>query len=460
MSKIKTIFVCTDCGSDSTKWQGQCPSCHAWNTFKELKSPSSSKNQSSTAYSGLSSNGIRLLSDIGLEQKPRLPTQLTELDRVLGGGFFPGSVILLGGDPGAGKSTMLMQVMGNMAQHKSLYITGEESLDQLAGRAKRLNINVDNLIVAAETNVEKIAQFVQTQKPTLLFIDSIQVMQLPSADGSPGGVTQVKESAAFLTRLAKQTGTTTIFVGHITKEGSLAGPKVLEHMIDCFIMLESNTDARYRMLRSHKNRFGTVNELGVFLMTETGLKEVANPSAIFLSKSQEITSGSVITVLWEGTRPLLVEIQSLVDTQQANIPKRIAMGIESQRLVMQLAVLQKHGLIHLSDQDVFLNIVGGVRSNETSTDLAIHVATASSLRNQPLTSELIVFGEVGLSGEVRPVPNGELRIKEARKHGFRHAIVPFRNKPQKPVEGIEIYPIKNLSEALEISSSLLEETTA
>jgi DNA repair protein RadA/Sms len=370
---------------------------------------------------------------------------------VLGGGLVHGSAILIGGNPGAGKSTLLLQVTCELAKSRSvLYVTGEESLQQVAMRAARLGLKASQLQLFSETSVEQIVLTVEANKPAVLVVDSIQVMHTDSIESAPGSVSQVRECAAYLTRMAKQTGTILILVGHVTKDGTIAGPKVLEHMIDCSLMLEGDEDNRFRTLRSIKNRFGAVNELGVFAMMESGLKEVKNPSAIFLNRGAEKLPGSVVTVFWEGTRPLLVEIQALVDDASAGYPKRVAVGLDQNRMSMLLAILNKHAGLHCTDQDVFLNVVGGLRANETSADLAALAAVISSFRERALPEGLIVLGEVGLSGEIRPVSSGQERIAEAAKHGFTQAIVPFANMPRQPIKGIEVKGIKRLAELLEL----------
>ena len=447
--KPKTAFVCTDCGAEHAKWQGQCQSCQEWNTLSQvnigpIKEPR-------VGFAGTRAEAKKL-GAVETVETARIATTFGELDRVLGGGLVPGSVVLMGGDPGAGKSTLLLQVCTRLAEAGQgvLYVTGEESLSQLALRARRLELPVAELEVAAETRGEVIANLVQSVKPAILVLDSIQVMQLESVESTPGSVTQVRETAAFFTRLAKETGTVVILVGHVTKEGSLAGPKVLEHMIDCFMMLDSPAASRYRTLRGQKNRFGAVNELGVFAMTDLGMKEVANPSAIFLQRGEIDAPGSLVTVTWEGTRPLLVELQALVDQAQSGYPKRVAVGLDQQRLAMHLAVLHRHCGITLADQDVFANVVGGVRIAETGADLATLLAVLSSFRNRALPKDLIVFGELGLTGEMRPVANGEQRLSEARKHGFKRAIVPFANRPKQVLEGMVVHGVKNLSSALDV----------
>ncbi|MFU8815690.1 MAG: DNA repair protein RadA [Pseudomonadales bacterium] len=446
--KIKTAYVCSDCGAEHMKWQGQCGTCSAWNSLTRLNV--TPVKEAGLGFAG-SRSEIKRLAEVEPEQAVRLPTGFSELDRVLGGGLVTGSVVLIGGDPGAGKSTLLLQVCTQLAAAvEVLYVTGEESLHQLALRAQRLNLPADRLSVASETRGEAIARLMEEQKFDVLVLDSIQVMQMESVDSTPGSVTQVRETAAFFTRLAKQTGVVVILVGHVTKEGSLAGPKVLEHMIDCFMMLDSPAGSRYRTLRGIKNRFGEVNELGVFAMTELGMKEVANPSAIFLQRGELDSPGSVVTVTWEGTRPLLVELQALVDVVQGGYARRVAVGLEAQRLAMHLAVLHRHCGITLADQDVFANVVGGVRITETGADLAALLAVLSSFRNRILPKDLIVFGELGLTGEVRPVANGQQRLAEARKHGFRRAIVPFANRPKEAIAGMAVHGVKSLSGALEV----------
>ncbi|GGF75640.1 DNA repair protein RadA [Alteromonas lipolytica] len=452
MAKRKTAFVCSDCGAEFPRWQGQCSECKAWNTISEfVVSPAKSVARGNlSGYAGQTQSQIQTLNEINVEDLPRFSSGLKELDRVLGGGIVPGSAILIGGSPGAGKSTLLLQVMCTQAtQHKALYVTGEESLQQVAMRAKRLGLPDDKLMMLAETNVETICDLALKQKPQLMVIDSIQVMHVADVQSAPGSVSQVRESAAYLTRFAKQHHIAMFIVGHVTKDGSLAGPKVLEHCIDCSMMLEGESDGRFRTLRSHKNRFGAVNELGVFGMTDKGVKEVSNPSAIFLSRGDSQAPGSVVMVIWEGTRPLLVEIQALVDYSQLNNPRRIAVGLEQNRLAMLLAVMHRHGNVQMNDQDVFVNVVGGVKVSETAADLALLVAMISSFRNRALPRELIVFGEVGLAGEIRPVPNGSERLSEAVKHGFKRAIVPKANAPKQKIDGLTVIPVTKLSDALE-----------
>lgn len=452
MAKRKTAFVCSDCGAEFPRWQGQCNDCQAWNTLTEvvIGNDKHSPERNLKGYAGQTHAKVETLDKIDLAALPRFTSDFKELDRVLGGGIVPGAAMLIGGSPGAGKSTLLLQVMCLLAEGKStLYVTGEESLQQVAMRAQRLALPTSKLKVLAETNVETICELALFHKPEIMVIDSIQVMHVADIQSAPGSVSQVRESAAFLTRFAKQHHIAMFLVGHVTKEGNLAGPKVLEHCIDCSMMLEGESDSRYRTLRGTKNRFGAVNELGVFAMTDKGLKEVNNPSAIFLSRDEQASPGSIVMVVWEGTRPLLVEIQALVDYSQMSNPRRIAVGLESNRLNMLLAVLHRHGNVQMNDQDVFVNVVGGVRVMETSADLSLLLAMISSFRNHTLPQELIAFGEVGLAGEIRPVPNGTERIMEAAKHGFKKAIVPKGNKPKHSIQGIEIVAVSRLSEALE-----------
>lgn len=450
----KTAYVCNDCGAEFSRWQGQCSACKAWNTISEVRlisASNSTKNDRFSGYAGETRAKIQTLSEISLQETPRFTSGFKELDRVLGGGIVPGSAILIGGHPGAGKSTLLLQVMCGLAKNMTaLYVTGEESLQQVAMRANRLNLPTDKLNMLSETSVEKICNLADQLKPQIIVVDSIQVMHLSDIQSSPGSVAQVRECASFLTRYAKTRQVAIIMVGHVTKDGTLAGPKVLEHAIDCSLLLEGEADSRFRTLRSHKNRFGAVNELGVFGMTEQGLREVKNPSAIFLSRGDEQTPGSSVMVLWEGTRPLLVEIQALVDHSMLANPRRVAVGLEQNRLALLLAVLHRHGGLQMSDQDVFVNVVSGVKVGETGADLALLLALISSFRNRPLPQDLVVFGEVGLAGEIRPVTSGQERISEAAKHGFKRAIVPFANKPKSAVENMEVFTVKKLSDALAI----------
>ncbi len=453
MARQKTAFVCNECGSDYAKWQGQCADCGAWNTLAEVRlGPAGGRRRPGAAaregFAGALA-GARVLGEIDLDEQPRFSTGATEFDRVLGGGLVPGSAILIGGNPGAGKSTLLLQTLCHLAAAmEALYVTGEESPQQVAMRARRLALPTDRLKLMAETEVETIVGAAREARPRVLVVDSIQVVHTPEVTSAPGSVSQVRECAATLIRYAKQSGTVLFLVGHVTKDGALAGPKVLEHMIDTSILLEGGEDSRFRTLRGQKNRFGAVNELGVFAMTDQGLREVRNPSAIFLDRGSEPASGSAVMVVWEGTRPLLVEIQALVDDSPLGNPRRLAVGLEQNRLAMLLAVLHRHGGLQVGDQDVFANVVGGVRVLETSADLALLLAIVSSYRDRPLPRDLVIFGEVGLSGEIRPVPSGQERLTEAAKHGFRRAIVPRGNAPRKEIAGMQVQAVSKLSEAL------------
>ena len=450
MAKVKSIYQCQDCGVTSSQWAGQCAGCQAWNTLVESVQAAEPAKGRPVGYAGTIPERSKL-SAIRPERLARLSSGYSEFDRVLGGGFVPGSVILLGGAPGAGKSTLLLQVTTLLSANKPcLYVTGEESLEQIALRAQRLGLNGDQLECVSETRVEAIAAMVEQVKPSLIVVDSVQVMQVESLSGAPGSVGQVRESAAQLTRLAKATGVIVLLVGHVTKEGALAGPKVLEHIIDASLLLEGDSGGRFRTLRAHKNRFGSVGELGVFAMTETGLREVKNPSAIFLSRPDSVAPGSSVICTWEGTRPLLVEVQALVDSSLGGSPKRIAVGLDGQRLAMLLAILHRHGHVQLGDQDVFVNAVGGVKVTETGADLGLLLACVSSFRGRPIPKHWVVFGEVGLSGEVRPVASGQERIREAAKHGFTKAIVPAANAPKQSINGIDVCRVERISQVLEL----------
>ncbi|WP_316673338.1 DNA repair protein RadA [uncultured Tolumonas sp.] len=453
MAKSKVAYVCNECGAESARWQGQCSECKAWNTITEIRlGPSATTNKMQrTGYAGELTSKVQTLAEVSLAELPRISSGYKELDRVLGGGIVPGSAMLIGGHPGAGKSTLLLQTMCSLADRMPvLYVTGEESLQQVAMRAHRLGLPNDKLRMLAETSVEQICHLALQEKPAVMVIDSIQVMHVADVTSSPGSVSQVRESAAHLTRFAKQHQVAIFMVGHVTKDGALAGPKVLEHCVDCSVLLEGDADSRYRTLRCQKNRFGAINELGVFAMTSQGMKEVSNPSAIFLNRGEAESAGSVVMVIWEGTRPLLVELQALVDYSQLANPRRLAVGAEHNRLAMLLAVMHRHGGIQMSDQDVFINVVGGVKVEETSADLALIAAMVSSFRDNPLPKDLIIFGEVGLSGEIRPVPSGQERLQEAAKHGFRQAIIPKANMPKHEITGMKIMPVTCLQEAIEL----------
>jgi len=452
MAKSKTQYICKSCGAIHNKWNGQCNDCQAWNTLEETVVQNTSTANTSPSrfqnYSGEVSR-VKSISEINLKEIPRITTVISELDRVLGGGLVQGSVILIGGDPGIGKSTILIQTMASLGNLRSLYVTGEESLQQVSMRAKRLQLNLEPLRLLTETCVERIIEHASIEKPDVMVIDSIQTIHTEELTSAPGSVSQVREATARLTRFAKQTNTSLFIAGHVTKEGTLAGPRVLEHMVDTVLYFEGDPGGRYRILRAVKNRFGAVNELGVFAMTEAGLIGVNNPSAIFLSRHEEPVPGSVIMVTREGTRPLLVEVQALVDDSHGQQARRVVIGLEQNRIAMLLAVLHRHGGVSMFDQDVFINVVGGMKISETAADLPLILAALSSFRNRPHPADLVVFGEIGLAGEIRPVPNGEERLKEAYKHGFKRAIVPKGNLPQQPIKGMKIMTALRLEDALE-----------
>lgn len=453
MTKTKIIFTCQHCDAQYSKWQGQCAECQKWNTIAEAVALANPKteNPRMAGFAGVLSE-ITLMTDVKIEAHARIKSGLDEFDLILGGGLVSDSAVLIGGDPGVGKSTILLQILSHMSKtHRPLYVTGEESLQQLALRAKRLNLPMENLSLLAETNVEKILMNAENFQPKIMVIDSIQTMYTDLIPSAPGGVSQVRESAAKLVMYAKQKGIALFIVGHVTKDGTIAGPRVLEHMVDAVLYFEGQSDSRYRVIRAVKNRFGAVNEVGIFAMTESGLKQVSNPSAIFLSGHQTPVAGSITTVVWEGSRPLLVEVQALVDESHLANPRRVTVGLDHNRLSMLLAVLNRHAGIATYDQDVFVNAVGGLRVMETSADLALVLSVISSLKNKCLSSDLIVFGEIGLSGEIRPVPSGQERIREAAKHGFKRAIVPKGNAPKSAaVHGMEIIAVDQLQKALQV----------
>lgn len=451
MAKAKTIYTCTECGASEPKWQGQCPSCMAWNTLVEsIEESTNATNRYANKFDGLNqSSTLQKLSSIKAADIERTPTGISEFDRVLGGGLVEGGVVLIGGDPGIGKSTLLLQVLCHLGKSaQAIYVSGEESPQQIAMRAKRLGLDASSVEILAEINLEKILATLHTHKPNIVVIDSIQTVYSEALQSAPGSVAQVRECSAQLTRLAKQLGITVILVGHVTKEGSLAGPRVLEHIVDTVLYFEGDQNSSFRLIRAFKNRFGAVNELGVFAMTEHGLREVSNPSALFLSHHETQVAGSCITVTMEGTRPLLIEIQALVDESHAPNPKRLCVGLEQNRLAMLLAVLHRHVGVACFDQDVFINAVGGVKIAEPAVDLAVILSIFSSLKNKPLESKLIVFGEVGLAGEVRPVQGGQMRLKEAAKLGFTKAIVPKANAPKTKISGLEVVAVERLEQAL------------
>ena len=456
MSKsARTVYACTECGAQSPKWAGQCGDCGAWNSLQEtVAAPLAKADSRFGGYAGgVDAAAIRNLSDVVAQDTQRIPTGLDELDRVLGGGLVTGSVVLIGGDPGIGKSTLLVQALALLSGRMSaLYVSGEESAEQISLRAHRLGLPTERLRLLTETCVERILALIAKDQPRVLVLDSIQTLYTESLQSAPGSVAQVRESAARLVRFAKQTGTSLFLVGHVTKEGALAGPRVLEHMVDTVLYFEGESGSPFRLVRAIKNRFGAVNELGVFAMTDTGLRQVSNPSAIFLSRHEQEVAGSCILVTREGTRPLLVEVQALVDQSPLANPRRVALGLEQNRLSMLLAVMHRHGGIAVFDQDVFLNVVGGVRVTEPAADLPVLLAVLSSLRDRPVPRGLATFGEVGLAGEIRPVPNGQERLLEAAKHGFGRVIVPCANAPKKPIAGLEVVAVSRIGEAIDALS--------
>lgn len=456
MAKAKIQYSCTACGASHSKWAGQCGDCGEWNTMSETITAITTNNRQ--GFAGKRANArIEALEDIQMQEEMRTATRISELDRVLGGGLVHGSVTLIGGDPGIGKSTLLTQTLASLSQTMPcLYVTGEESLQQVSLRAHRLGLEGKGLKLLSETCVENIITLASEQNPKVIVIDSIQTIYTEALQSAPGAVAQVRESAAQLVRFAKQSGTALFLVGHVTKEGTLAGPRVLEHMVDTVLYFEGDPGERYRMIRAIKNRFGAVNELGIFAMTEEGLKTVSNPSAIFLSRHEEPVPGSIITVTREGSRPLLIELQSLVDESHSNNPRRVCLGLDPNRLNMLLAVMHRHAGIAMFDQDVFINIVGGVRVTETSADTALILASLSSFRDKPLPNQLFTFGEVGLAGEIRPVTNGQERLREAAKHGFKQAIIPKANMPRKgeTIAGLDIIAVQRVSELIDAAISL------
>lgn len=456
--KVKTVYICNQCGAEHPRWQGQCKSCGEWNTLEETTlhagGPKSERTvqRSMSGFAGAADGKIENLSTVKVQQTPRMPTGYGEFDRVLGGGIVPGSVVLIGGNPGAGKSTLLLQTVCQLSTStRVLYVTGEESLEQVALRAQRLKLPTGQVRIGAETSIDNIIAMAMQEKPSVLVVDSIQVMHVNDVESAPGSVSQVREAAAALTQFAKRTGIAVFLVGHVTKEGSLAGPKVLEHCVDCSVLLEAGNDMRYRTLRCHKNRFGAVNEIGVFAMTDHGMHEIKNPSAIFLNRQEQVAPGSLATVVWEGSRPLLVELQGLVDISQYGNPRRLSLGTDANRLSMLLSVLHRHAGIQLADQDVFVNVVGGIKIDSTSADVPLILALLSSFTERPISRTTIAFGEIGLTGEIRPVQSGLERLNEAEKQGFLQAIVPKDNCPEnKQLGRMQVVPVKNIQELVDL----------
>jgi DNA repair protein RadA/Sms len=448
-TRARTQYVCSECGASAPKWQGQCPACNAWNTLSESRiEPADKGSNRFAALAGVAP--VQTLGDVEAREMPRRSTGIDEFDRVLGGGLVEGGVVLIGGDPGIGKSTLLLQALAAMSSRcKVLYVSGEESSAQVALRARRLGLDGGQVRLLAEIGLERIQRTLAAEQPQVAVIDSIQTLYSAELQSAPGSVAQVRECAAQLTRVAKQSGVSLVFVGHVTKEGALAGPRVLEHMVDTVLYFEGDTHSSFRLVRAFKNRFGAVNELGVFAMTDRGLKGVANPSALFLSQHEQQVPGSCVMVTQEGSRPLLVEVQALVDAAHVPNPRRLSVGLEQQRLAMLLAVLHRHAGVATFDQDVFVNAVGGVRIQEPAADLAVLLAILSSMRNRPLPRGMVAFGEVGLAGEVRPAPRGQERLREAAKLGFSIAVIPKANAPKQKIEGLEVIAVERLEQALE-----------
>ena len=450
MAKVRSQFVCTECGGSTPKWAGRCPQCGAWNTLQETTLEPLGRATPPNRFAPLApAGGVQWLDSVESAEVPRFATGAEEFDRVLGGGLVPGSVVLIGGDPGIGKSTLLLQALAHLSVAVPvLYVSGEESAAQVAMRARRLGVDASKVPFLPEIGLERVLAAIETTKPSVVVVDSIQTLYTESLSSAPGSVAQVRDCAAQLTRLAKQTGVTVVMIGHVTKEGTLAGPRVLEHMVDTVLYFEGDTHSSYRLVRAFKNRFGAVNELGVFAMTDRGLRGVANPSALFLSQHDRQVPGSCVLVTQEGSRPLLVEVQALVDTAHVPNPRRLSVGLEPARLAMLLAVLHRHAGIACFDQDVFINAVGGVKIGEPAADLAVLLAIVSSMKDRPLPRGLAVFGEVGLAGEIRPSPRGQERLREAAKLGFSKVIAPRANLPKKAIEGLEVIAVERIDAAL------------
>jgi DNA repair protein RadA/Sms len=449
VAKVRTQYVCSECGGSTPKWAGRCPACSAWNTLQEAVVEAARPAVANRFAPLAASGGVQMLDEVVAAEVPRFSTGQEEFDRVLGGGMVPGSVVLIGGDPGIGKSTLLLQALAHLAQTLPvLYVSGEESPSQVALRARRLGVDGSRVPMLPEIGLERIVAGIEAHKPAVVVVDSIQTLYTEQLTSAPGSVAQVRDCAAQLTRLAKQSGVSVVMIGHVTKEGTLAGPRVLEHMVDTVLYFEGDTHSSYRLVRAFKNRFGAVNELGVFAMTDRGLRGVSNPSALFLSQHDKQVSGSCVLVTQEGSRPLLVEVQALVDTAHVPNPRRLSVGLEPARLAMLLAVLHRHAGIACFDQDVFINAVGGVKIGEPAADLAVMLSIVSSLKDRPLPRGLAVFGEVGLAGEIRPSPRGQDRLREAAKLGFSRVIAPKANVPKKPIEGLEVIAVERIDAAL------------
>lgn len=449
MARAQKTFVCSECGASTPKWQGQCSGCGAWNSLE----PGAAGPLKAVAPTAMAP--IRRLAEVGTESVNRVSTGITELDRTLGGGLVPGSVVLLGGDPGIGKSTLLLQAAARLRTNGgTLYASGEESLQQISLRGQRLGADLNAVSAIATTRVEDVLAAVQETRPGCVIVDSIQTMATDLLPSTPGSPNQLRTCAGLLVRLAKQTGIAVILVGHVTKDGQIAGPRLLEHMVDVVLYFESEAGSRYRILRAVKNRFGAANEIGIFVMSEGGIREVRNPSALFVSQRGEPVPGSVVTAVHQGSRPLLVEVQALADQGSGGPPRRVAIGLEQNRLTLLLAALHRHGGIATHSNDVFVNVVGGVRIMEPSADLAALLATISSIRDRPLPRDLVVFGEVGLAGEIRPVAYGEERLREAAKVGFTRAVIPRANAPKQPIDGLAVILADNLRDIMRILPTL------
>jgi DNA repair protein RadA/Sms len=447
--RLKTQYVCSECAAGTPKWAGRCPQCGAWNTLHEQALPQE-RGPAAHRFAALApTGGVQRLDQVAAGEVPRLATGSEEFDRVLGGGLVPGAVVLIGGDPGIGKSTLLLQTLTQMSSELPvLYVSGEESAGQVALRARRLGLSVDRIPFLPEISLERIVAAIESQEPQVVVIDSIQTLYTEQLSSAPGSVAQVRDCAAHLTRLAKQRGVAVVMIGHVTREGTLAGPRVLEHMVDTVLYFEGDAHSSYRLIRAFKNRFGAVNELGVFAMTDRGIRGVSNPSALFLSQHERPVAGACVLATQEGSRPLLVEVQALVDLAHVPNPRRLSVGLEPARLAMLLAVLHRHAGIACFDQDVFVNAVGGVRIGEPAADLAVLLAIVSSLKNRPLPRGLAVFGEVGLAGEIRPSPRGQERLREAAKLGFARMIAPRANAPRKPIDGLEVVAVDRIDQVL------------
>ena len=450
MARAKTAYVCAECGASALQWFGSCPSCGAAGTLTETRA----ERAAAQRYAAPGAGPVAL-AGIEAQELARIPTGIEELDRVLGGGLVAGQVVLLGGDPGIGKSTLLLQALAGLGGRvKTLYVSGEESAEQVALRARRLALDAGRVQLLAEIQLERVAAALESERPQVAVIDSIQTLYSEALQSAPGSVAQVRECAAQLTRLAKARGTALLLIGHVTKEGAIAGPRVLEHIVDTVLYFEGDPNSAFRLVRAVKNRFGAVNELGVFAMTEKGLRAVSNPSALFLSHHGREVPGACVLATLEGTRPLLVEIQALVDAAHAPNPRRLSVGLEQNRLAMLLAVLHRHAGIATFEQDVFVNAVGGVRIGEPAADLAVCLAVVSSLTDRAIPRKVVVFGEVGLAGEVRPAPRGQERLKEAAKLGFEKAVIPKANQPKGRIAGLEIIAVERVEQAVQVLRDL------